>query len=340
MSLSAQSLISIGFSALVMTSLALWIHAARGGVPPLSRLSRAVPQQPVPWSLVDLAVVLGFLLGVQVCVQSLVLRNLDLQAGFDLMKLEPSARVALVWGASFSTTVGTTLGLLWIRSRYLDGAQRLVGDLSRWKEDLIIGSLAFIMLAPPLLILQLVLTQLFPSKHPLIDLVLNNPEPRYLWASGVAAVIVAPIFEEIQFRVLLQGWLQTVARVEIPVDRWVFGSPTRPGSIGSDLVVSETGTATGTTQASDPATRDGSREAPSTYESKAPAIWPMFVGAFFFAAAHMSHGPDPIPLFFLALGLGWLYRATGRVLPSIVVHFLLNLWTLFVLLATIYGDAT
>lgn len=326
MSISAQSLISIGFSALVMTSLALWIHAARGGVPPLSRLCRAAPQRPVPWSLVDLAVVLGFLLGVQVCVQSLVLRNLDLQAGFDLMKMEPGVRVALVWGSSFSTTVGTTLGLLWIRSRYVDGMKRLVGDLTRWKEDLIVGSLAFILMAPPLLVMQLVLTQIFPSKHPLIDLVLNSPEPRYLWASGVAAVVVAPMFEEIQFRVLLQGWLQTVARPEIPVDRWIFGAPTRAGSIGSDLstpAISES-----------PA---GSEIVAQTFEPRAPAIWPMFVGAFFFAIAHMSHGPDPIPLFFLALGLGWLYRATGRILPSIVVHFLLNLWTLFVLLATIYG---
>ena len=39
---------------------------------------------------------------------------------------------------------------------------------------------------------------------------------------------------------------------------------------------------------------------------------------------HYSHGPDWIPLFFLALGLGYLYRQTHRLLPCITVHFLLN----------------
>jgi membrane protease YdiL (CAAX protease family) len=34
--------------------------------------------------------------------------------------------------------------------------------------------------------------------------------------------------------------------------------------------------------------------------------------------------PDPIPLFVLALGLGYLYRQTHRILPCIVVHLLLN----------------
>jgi membrane protease YdiL (CAAX protease family) len=43
---------------------------------------------------------------------------------------------------------------------------------------------------------------------------------------------------------------------------------------------------------------------------------------------HAAHGPDPIPLFVLALGLGYLYRQTHRILPCIVVHFLLNLLTM------------
>jgi membrane protease YdiL (CAAX protease family) len=52
--------------------------------------------------------------------------------------------------------------------------------------------------------------------------------------------------------------------------------------------------------------------------------WPVVVSAAVFALMHYSHGPDPIPLFLLAVGLGYLYRQTHRLLPSVTVHFLLN----------------
>lgn len=52
--------------------------------------------------------------------------------------------------------------------------------------------------------------------------------------------------------------------------------------------------------------------------------WPVWVSALFFALMHVLHGPDWIPLLFLAVGLGYLYRQTQRLVPCIVVHFLLN----------------
>ena len=50
-----------------------------------------------------------------------------------------------------------------------------------------------------------------------------------------------------------------------------------------------------------------------------------------FALAHWSHGLDPIPLFLLAIGLGYLYQRTHRIVPCIVLHFLLNLCSLVAL---------
>jgi membrane protease YdiL (CAAX protease family) len=58
-----------------------------------------------------------------------------------------------------------------------------------------------------------------------------------------------------------------------------------------------------------------------------------------FAGAHWSHGPDPIPLFFFALVLGYLYQRTRRILPCVVVHFLLNSCSLAALWLDIYGGA-
>jgi membrane protease YdiL (CAAX protease family) len=53
---------------------------------------------------------------------------------------------------------------------------------------------------------------------------------------------------------------------------------------------------------------------------------------------HASHGPDPVPLFVLALGLGYLYQRTHRLLPCVVVHLLLNLCSLGALVIEIVSD--
>lgn len=56
-----------------------------------------------------------------------------------------------------------------------------------------------------------------------------------------------------------------------------------------------------------------------------PIMWvPILVSSGLFALAHLQHGPDWVPLFFLALGLGYLYQRTKRILPCIVVHVLFN----------------
>jgi membrane protease YdiL (CAAX protease family) len=157
----------------------------------------------------------------------------------------------------------------------------------------------------------LALTRFFPSQHPLIELVLAKPEARFLAACGFTAVVVAPLAEEFQFRVLIQGWLQTAARPGIPSESWLVGLPSpelEPRLAEQRL-------------------------------AEPPRHWPAIATAALFALAHATHGPDPIPLFFFAWGIGWLYRGTSRVLPGIVVHFLLNLWTLFLLLVRIYGSS-
>lgn len=52
--------------------------------------------------------------------------------------------------------------------------------------------------------------------------------------------------------------------------------------------------------------------------------WPIYVTSLIFALLHFGQGGAPIALFFLSIGLGFLYQRTGRLFPSIVVHMLLN----------------
>lgn len=58
------------------------------------------------------------------------------------------------------------------------------------------------------------------------------------------------------------------------------------------------------------------------------SAWPIYVTSLLFALMHAGQGAAPIPLFFLAVGLGFLYQRTGRLFPAIIVHMLLNGTTL------------
>lgn len=62
-----------------------------------------------------------------------------------------------------------------------------------------------------------------------------------------------------------------------------------------------------------------------------PAWWPILLSAALFAMLHIGQGPAPIPLFFLALVLGYLYQRTHRIWPSLTTHFLLNAGSMLIL---------
>jgi hypothetical protein len=51
---------------------------------------------------------------------------------------------------------------------------------------------------------------------------------------------------------------------------------------------------------------------------------PIGLSAIIFALLHFSHGPDWVALTLLACGMGYLYQRTHRLVPSLVVHALLN----------------
>jgi len=54
------------------------------------------------------------------------------------------------------------------------------------------------------------------------------------------------------------------------------------------------------------------------------SAWPIYATSLLFALMHLGQGAAPIPLFFLSVGLGFLYQRTGRLFPAIIVHMLLN----------------
>ncbi len=274
------------------------------------------PRRPAPWGLIDLALAALLLMAFQM-VSVFVLRHgygIDPTRGWEHLASRELALVTLAEPVANLAAIVTALAVIGLRTRA--GCRDFGISLRHVPQDLWLGLAAFVMLAPPVYAIQRLLVVWFPYRHPLISMLEQHPETLVQAAVFFSAVVAAPIVEEFFYRVLWQGWLQDVLPRRERFQQLVFGSPAppvqSPGTGPSPAGMNEAGA----TQPPSPAAEALAIVACSTL----------------FAAMHVSHGPAPIPLFVLALGLGYLYARTGRVLPCIVVHVLLNGCSLAVLL--------
>jgi len=252
----------------------------------------------VPWAFIDLVI----LLGIGICV-SMVFAELNHRFHWlpDSRKIKEvtlaELRIEVIEGIAirlFMVVVGLSTIALRTGARLGDLGfiwQRLVFDTRS-------GLVGFIMVAPPVYALQGVLVFFWKeSKHPIIEMFKAEPDARLFGLLVVSAAIVAPLFEEFIFRVLVQGFLEKM---------W---------SAGGDIQAMLLG--------------DIHSSAPQSSELQPPlrglaSFLPIAITSAIFALLHVAHGPDWIPLFFLSLGLGYLYQRTHSVVPSLVVHALLN----------------
>jgi membrane protease YdiL (CAAX protease family) len=165
-----------------------------------------------------------------------------------------------------------------------------------------------------------------PDKHPVLQMLSEHSTPVSLAVAIFFAVVVAPLAEEFLFRAFLQGWLESSTwkqalmralgpfrRAEAPAD--VMPIDFDAASLDGTPIVD------GVPQnpAPEPADDDLAIHVPAR-----PDFLAILVSSAVFAALHASNWPAPIPLFFLALILGYLYHRTHRLLPCIVVHLLFN----------------
>jgi membrane protease YdiL (CAAX protease family) len=338
---------------IVAVSLTLWamviVRWARGRPALLYQ-----PRRAVPWGLVHLLLALAVWILFQAATYPILQHyfGISLDGGFE--QLPPPHQIVVLTAGAASTllALGTWLALIaWRTGATL---RDLGWDSAQLMRDGTIGVIAFVMLAVPVFTIQWILTQWLSieSKHPLVDVVLEQRRLDYLLCSGFAALVAAPLFEEFLFRVLLQGWLENVAgslraspsRAQALArwsDLWVFGlrQPSSPAVSQAETdedrqvdrpadehPASASFSARGESSTAENAGPD--RDSVDFPLQVRPAIWPTVVGAGLFALAHFGHGADPIPLFVLALGIGYLYQRTHRVVPCIVVHFLINAVTM------------
>jgi membrane protease YdiL (CAAX protease family) len=270
-------------------------------------------------------------------------------------------------------------GFCWLMVRHRTGLAGQ-GVCPITARDVKLGAIAAGTLLLPTFAIQMIVTRYYPTHHPIIELLKDQSGPEFFLASGVLAVIVAPIAEEFLFRVWLQSWLEKLVQFfrgrepkssEVRVtgrslilgDSWgeeQFGrvDPTRIPAEASDLAIpSESFDASleanitiveGQTESNEnPYRSPRELEGEDALDADIPAAamlveqrsaMPILGSALLFALAHVGNGPDPIPLFLLAIGLGYVYQRTQRVVPCIMIHMACNAISLFAFWASLQSQ--
>ena len=242
---------------------------------------------------------------------------------------------------ALATLLATFLTMGWMAVRGATPA--ICGWLPKWR-DLWIGGVGVIMILPPIYLLQGVLVYFIDYNHPLID-VLSSPQSwKIIAAMAISSSLVAPLTEEFFFRGLVQGWLQNLRL--LPGRRYAhlpateeFLSTTSGGDASRLTSVPLESSAPYATPM--PGENEGVRlpQPVKADDAAGVARWPIIVSSAAFALAHFGQGPAPISLFFLAIGMGYLYRQTGRIWAGVFVHFFLNaLTTLVTVLSQFTGS--
>jgi membrane protease YdiL (CAAX protease family) len=304
----------------IAASVSIWaivIHRLRCG----KEVIGFEPRRPVPWMLVDLVLVLMAYFLFMLLARWLLQDLWHIELPGDIRELRPEDLAAVQlssMAASLATVIFAAILMRWHSGAT---ASDMGLPLQHWRHDLVLGLVGIGALAAPVYALQALLTQMFPTQHPLIDLIEAHPDPWAFVVVGLSVSFVAPFTEEFLLRVMLQGWLERVV------------ADAAPGAFPGTLYGRPDGTAATKSTKLDSvdenpyaAPRTTANETGDTLQADirvARAI-PIVTSAFVFALLHVGQGPAPIPLFFLALGLGYLYQRTHRIWPSAIVHFLLN----------------
>ena len=218
---------------------------------------------------------------------------------------------------------------------YVDGFVRDVG----------IGSVACLAAIAPvygvLILVRYLHGQLEePSHHPLVEMVTREPQLGVVFLASVAAVVVAPICEEIVFRLLLQGWLEKWEDRRIG---WQEDKSYDEARMTNDeeQMTNDECRMTNDRQSPHENSSFVIRHSSLSFSAEPlprrsffglPYGWlPILISSVLFALAHFGYGPDPVPLFVLALILGYVYQRTHRIVPCMVTHALFNLVTMLAL---------
>ncbi len=170
-------------------------------------------------------------------------------------------------------------------------------------RDIGVGLVGSLMIIPVILMINIIIHMFLSEKYDHQVMVLIRHSMIF---AGLSTVVVAPLVEEFHFRIFLQGWMQRIFRMDPTKKMRVIQGDART----EKMLVKKL-------------KRESAERVP---------IWPIFLCSLIFAAMHSGQGAAPYALFVFSVFLGFLYRQTHSVVPCIVVHFVLNLWSFVALI--------
>ena len=313
--LQFATIAQVVLGALLLACLGTWFQLFRRREPGQPVLAMD-PRSAVPWGLCHLlaALVLLTLFNETIAVFLVVPDRLSGNgpAAASAGQTPPQAVSAALAPTDLWATAGAKLAMLTAAVLLIVVTVRpTLADLGVSRAELLadlrLGCRVFLMFGPPAYAIQMLLTVWNPESHPIIESLRAAPDAQLMIASVVSAVVAAPLQEEFLWRLLFQGWLEKLARATSEPMELMFG---RSRTSSADSV------------------------------DQAVVTWPILLSSFLFALLHLNHGPAAAPLFLFAVGLGWVYQRTHRILPCITAHLLLNGCSLALLFLEIRFDQT
>jgi membrane protease YdiL (CAAX protease family) len=205
-----------------------------------------------------------------------------------------------------------------------------------WWVQVVCGVVATLIAAPPIYAVQFAAAKFWepgePEKHPLIKMIEQEFSMGVAWLAIVTAVMLAPMFEELVFRGLLQSWLVVVVnRFSHPWRTRLEHKPVLQVLAGIESMA------------------DGSLNDPEWVPlmpapvSQNPGPIPRLdrrwiaiaLASLLFAYVHAPQWPAPIALFLLAMVIGTVYDRTGSLIAAVCMHATFNGISTLMLFATV-----
>jgi len=231
-----------------------------------------------------------------------------------------------------------------------------------WWPQAAVGIVATLAAAPLVYSVFLLATTIWkPNAHPLQEMLLKELSPGVAELAILSGVVVAPIFEELLFRGILQSWLvrllgrraplppppvielaESAGEISLLSPEYLLPPPPVVGLAESpadstswdpDFGYVE-GDAQNGLAAQAPSMPGPAKDAP-VRSGKLGII----LTSLLFAAVHAPQWPAPVGLFFLALVIGTVYHRTGSLIAAIFLHATFNgLSTLAMFMAILAGQ--
>lgn len=298
---------------------------------------------PRPWGLADIVLTGVLLVSTQVLLTSIAVPLL----GIDAEALREDERVPMPLAAVVSAGYLLTVLLMtaWIAARFQATMSELGWSLQKLPKLLLTGLLAGFATLPFVFLLSAAVSLGMNAEyeHPILDSLESEGTLQSYLLALFSAVIVAPVAEEFLFRVLIQGWLQSIpfstpvaillGRVQLPVPS------DEPEDLSGDSSAGEV--MTGLDASAVEGLEPGAENMPAscTEAVTTPPVWPSVITGILFGLAHWGYGLSFIPLIALGIVLGLLYRATKSIWPCVMVHFMLNASSMIALGIGVYIES-